>query len=839
MRQLLADLRLALRGWVRTPGFTVIAVTSIALGIGATTAIFTLVDQVLLRRLPVQAPHELVQVRMEGSLYGNNWGDGSELSFPWYRELRDEGTPFSGVLGRFATSMHLGVGGRTERLDGEVVTGSYFPVLGVRPAAGRLLTETDDREPGAHPVAVLSYGYWQARFAGDPAVVGRHVVVNGHPFTIVGVAQEGFAGIEVGRTIDLFVPTMMKKVITPGWYALDERTFRWVRVMARLKPGTTPAQAQVALQGWARARLEADLADKEFAGAATDVRTKYAKNQVLVEAAPRGRSHFRHNLTTPLWVLLGIAVGVLVIACANVANLLLARAAGRQREMALRLALGAGRWRLVRQLLIESLLLGAAGGLAGLAVALIGAPLVLSFFVAPDSPAPFSTLPDTRILAFSIGVSALTSLIFGLVPALRSTTFEVASTLKAESGSVAGAHPRLRKALVASQVALSLLLLTSAGLFIRTLHNLTLVDIGIKPAQLFAFEVDSARSGYTSEQTRQFARSLLEQLASAPGMESAALATMRILQGNQWSSAMTVEGHAPVSNDTSSLLCNSISPGYFSTMGMRLIAGRDFERRDAYATDPGEDGGYRVAIVNEEFAKKYFPAGGAVGRHIGFGTDPGTKTPIEIVGVVSNAKYTDVRNETRRQAFFPYFEDRSAGGFVVYARTRQDTATAMTQARRIVQQLDANIPVSELRTLEHEVDLSLSSERMMATMSAVFGALATTLAVVGLYGVMAYTVARRTREIGIRMALGARGRDVGWMVMREALVVVAAGAAIGLPAAWWLSRYVESQLFGVGRMDFTSVAAAVVAMAIVSAGAALTPAQRAARVEPMTALRYE
>jgi predicted permease len=838
MHHLLNDARLALRGWRRAPGFTAIAIASIALGIGANTAIFTLVDQVLLRTLPVRSPEQLVQVEMTGSRYGQNWGDNSELSYPWYKTLNGTGV-FDGAFGRFGYDMNVGSAGRTEQARGEIVTGTYFPVLGVRPSLGRLLSPDDDRQRGGHPVAVLSHGYWTSRFGADPSIVNRSILVNGQAYTVIGVAQPGFEGIELGRATDIFVPIMMKKQLTPGWDGMDDRLFRWVRVFARLNPGQSVSSAEARLTSWLGTQLNEDLATKDFARAAADVRHTYSKNRVRLESAAQGRSHFRRALTTPLLVLMGIAAGVLVIACANVANLLLARAAGRQREMAMRLAIGASRTQLIRQLLVESLLLASAGGAAGLLISLVGARLVLGIFVPPDMPLPVSTLPDFRVLAFAFAVSTLTGVVFGLAPAFQSTRLEVTSALKAESGSVLGGRARFRKILVASQVAVSLLLLLAAGLFIRTLHNLTQVELGIRPTRLFAFEVDPPRNGYTDERTRQFAHALLDRLATTPGIESAAVATERILTSNQWSSVFTVEGTPAVSDDSSSARCNTVSPGYFATMGVPLIEGRDFDRRDEYVVEPErrEGPGFRSAIVNESFVKKYFPKGGAIGRHMGFGTDPGTKTPIEIVGVVRDFKYYDVRTEAGRQVFFPYFE--GAEGVVVYARTNQDLDSAYAAARRIVQQIDANVPVTDIRSIGKDVDSSLSGERMMATMSTLFGTLATLLAVVGLYGVMSFTVARRTREIGVRMALGARAVDVAWMVMREALAIAALGGVLGAPLAWWLSRYIESQLFGVTPMDATTFGLVVLALAVVAVAAGLVPSRRASKVEPMAALRYE
>jgi predicted permease len=844
MNHFFSDLRFALRTFRRNPGFTFIAVLSIALGIGANTAIFTLVDQVLLRLLPVKQPQQLVQVTFEGEHYGSNWGDGSELSYPTYTDIRDRNQVFSGVFARFAYDMHIGFQGKTDRARGEIVTGSYFPVLGVQPAVGRLLTSADDRQKGGHPVAVLSHAFWASRFGADPAVVGRTAVINGHPFTIVGVAQDGFDGDEIGQPVQVFVPMMMKLQMTPGWDGLDDRLYRWVRVFGRLRDGVTREQARASLLPLFQATLKADVESPGFRAASADARTTYLRNRLVLDPAAQGRSNFRRELTKPLWVLMAIAAGVLVIACANVANLLLARAAGRQREIATRLSLGATRSRLVQQLVVESLTLSLAGGLAGLVLAIGGAPLVLSFFVDPNGPPVVSTMPDLRILGFTFGLAVVTGLVFGLAPAFTSTRTDLAPTLKAEATAVVGSRGRMRKVLVASQVAVSLLLLLGAGLFIRTLSNLTTVNLGIRTDRLITFEVDPSRNGYDSSRTRQFAKTLLDRLLSTPGIEAAGLATVRILDGNQWSSGMTIEGYQMKPREDTGQLCNAISPGYFKALGMPLVAGRDFNERDEYKADPSKAASndtpeFRVAIVNQRFVQKYFPHGNAVGRRIGFGTDPGTKTPIEIVGVVQDAKYTDVRSEIRSQAFFPYFEVGDAGGFAVFVRTSRDVESAFTTARQTVRALDQNLPVSEMRSLDTQVARSLGNERLMATMSAVFGVLATTLAVVGLYGVMAYTVARRTREIGIRMALGARGVDVGWLVMRETLAIALIGAVVGLPIAWWFGRFIESQLYGVAPMDSSSIAGAVLALGAAALLAGLAPTRRAVKVEPIRALRTE
>lgn len=844
MAHILTDVRIAVRSWKKSLGLTIVAIASIALGIGANSAIFTLVDQVLLRTLPVQNPQELVQVTSPGfeHKYGNNWGDGSELSFPMYQDIRDNNQVFAGVFGRFGYAMHISYGERTERVLGELVTGTYFPVLGVRAALGRTLTAEDDQLPGGHPVAVLSHAFWTSRFASNPAVLGQTMILNSHPFTIVGVAQAGFEGIEVGRVTQVFVPMMMKAQMTPAWNGLDDRRYAWVRVFARLAPSVTREQALASLEPFYRSRLEMEVQEPAFANASELTRQRFVNGPLELEPSAQGRSGFRRRLTTPLWVLMGIASGVLLIACANVANLLLARGAARQREMAIRLALGAGRRRLVQQLLVESVMLALVGGVAGVVLAAVGAPIVLSFFVNPETPAPVSTLPDLRIRAFTFGVSALTGILFGLAPAWQSTRPNVAPTLKDQAGNVLGGQGRLRKALVASQVTVSLLLLIGAGLFLRTLNNLLAVDTGLAVNQLIAFNLDPSLNGYSPERSKEFAKSLLERLESIPGVQGAGLAIQRLLEGNQWSSSIKIEGYEPKPDERMVQHCNSISPGYFKAIGVRLVAGRDFDHRDerSVAPDaPGSAGGFRVAIANERFVKQYFGDTNPIGRRIGFGGDPTSPTPIEIIGVVTDSKYTDVRTEAQKQLFFPYLEQERASGFAVYVRASRDANTLFQLVRQTVQQLDPNLPVSGMMTLEDQVDRALSNERLVATMSATFGVLATLLAVVGLYGVMAYSVARRTREIGIRMALGARGLDIGGMVIREVVVITAIGVTVALPAAWFLGRYVSSQLYGVEPMDVLTVAAAIFLLGIVAVCAGLVPSRRAASIEPTTALRYE
>jgi predicted permease len=840
MTNLLADARLALRSWRKAPGFAGIAILSIALGIGANAAIFTLVDQVLLRALPVRNPHELVQVTFTGSRYGNNWGDGTELSYPVYQEIRDNNQVFAGVLARFATAFHVGAAGRTERTSGEVVSGNYFSVLGVGATIGRTIAEDDDRLPGAHPVAVLSHGYWTNRFGSDSSVIGSTVAINGHPYTVIGVARRGFDGVELGRQTQVFVPMMMKGQVTPTWNALDERLWRWVRVFARLRPGVTSEQARTSLEPFFTTVLERDVADRGFGSASSTTRERYLNNKLSIADASQGRSSLRRALTTPLWLLMATAAGVLLIACANIANLLLARGAARQREMAVRLALGATRRRLVTQLLTESLMLAGAGALGGIAIAAMTAPIILGFFVSPDVPQPVSTAPDWRILAFTAAVAMATGVLFGVAPAIQSTRPSVAPTLKDQATSVLGGQARLRKVLVASQIAVSLLLLIGATLFLRTLDNLLKVDIGFDTSRLLSFSIDPSLNGYDPPKVRRFAKSLLERLHAAPGVDGAGIAGIRLLEGNQWSTSMTVEGYQPKPDESQSQWANSVSPGYFKAMGIPILAGRDFTDRDELTVPPPPGApDFRVAIVNERFARHYFGDSVPIGRRIGFGADPSTPTPIEIVGVVRDSKYTDVRDATQRQVFFPFLESSRPNAMTVYLRTSRPAESMFNMVRQTVSELDANIPVHGTRTLEGQVALSLSRERLVATMTATFGTLATLLAVVGLYGVMSYTVARRTREIGVRVALGATSTNITWLVIREVLIIAAAGIAVGLPIAWWLGRFVSAQLYGVTPGDPLAIGGAAMLLLIVALAAGLVPSTRAARLSPTVALRVE
>ena len=837
------DIRFAMRGLKQAPVFTAVAIISVALGIGANTAIFTLLDQVLLRLLPVKDPKQLVLLTSRGSHYGNNRG-GNALSYPMYRDFRDHSEVFSGMFCRFAKALNVTFNGRTERASGELVSGTYFPVLGVGAALGRTITPEDDKTPGGHPVAVLSYDYWKTRFAGDTGIIGKTVVVNNYSMTIIGVSQEGFHGIDIGSAPQIHVPVMMKLQMEPQVSELENRRNRWVNVFGRLKDGVSLTQAKAALQPFYHGMLESEVRESAFNKASSYTREQFLKSWIDVLPASQGRSPLRNQLTRPLWVLMAIVGLVLIIACGNVANLLIARASGRQKEIAIRLALGASRMRVIGQLLVESTLLALLGGLAGLALASWTDHLLLRFLPNSQGNVFISSAPDWRILGFNLAIALLTGLLFGLLPALQCTRPDVAPILKDEAGNVLGgsSQARFRKGLIVAQVTFSLLLLIGAGLFIRSLRNLKMLDPGFRTENLIAFSVDPTMNGYSPERTRLLYKQLTESVAGLPGVTSAALTAVGLLEGNEWDSSITIEGYQAKPGENMSPYCNAVSPGYFATMGIPLLLGRDFTLKDEHtaAPEPGLNiPNFRVAIANEKFVMHYFGDANPIGRHIGFGIDPGTKTPMEIIGVVKDAKYTSMRDEIPRQLFFPYLESTVGGGMTAYVRTTAEPSQMFQALRSAVRRLDANLPLYKMRTVDEQMDQSLLTERLIAILSTVFGLLATVLAIVGLYGVMAYTVNRRTREIGIRMALGAVSRNVIWLVMREVVMLIGVGVAIGLPAAWGLSRLVQTQLYGITPNDPATLAMATLLLVIVACAAGYIPALRATRVDPVTALHYE
>jgi predicted permease len=834
MRDLIQDLRFGLRMLRKSPGFTAVAVLTLALGIGANTAIFSLIDQVVLQLLPVKHPEQLVLVVERGIRFGGSWGD-NDISYPMYRDFRDGNQVFSGMFCRYPTDVSLGYGDRTEQAAAELVSGSYFPVLGVTAVAGRTLTPDDDRVPGGHPVAMLSYSFWQNRFSSDPSIVGKQIVINGHTFTVIGVSQPGFDGVEVGYKSKLFIPMMMQLQMTPLSDRLEARRLSWVTAFGRLKPGVDIAHAKASLQPLMHNSLEVEVQQAAAQHYSDYDRAQFLKNSVDVLPGSQGWSGLRERLQTPLWVLAALSGAVLLLACANVANLLLARATTREREMAVRLAIGAGRHRIIRQLLVESALLAVIGTGVGLGLALLADRGLLAAFFPGESAGdfPISAVPDLRVLLFALGVMLSTVLVFGSAPAIQGSQADPASNLKDRAGSPAGAKQAfLRKVLVSGQMALALLLLIGASLFSRTLANLKNSGPGFSTEHLLAFTINPSLNGYVDDRAKDFFRRLADDLRTVPGVSSVGLSTMPLLQGYGWSNPIIAEGYSADLGQEQTPICDMISPNLFATLGVRVLAGRDFTVLD---TRP-------VAIINETLARKYFAGRNPVGLHIGM-VDDRTAAPdtlnLEVVGVVQDLKYKNLRDPAPPQAYFPYWHDQTARFMTFYLRTRVDPQQTAQAVREQVRGLDPNVPVVDLRTVDEQIGVSLKSERLVASLSGVFGALATALAVIGLYGVMAYLVERRRREIGIRVALGALQGDVLWMVMREVVLLGGVGLAIGALLAFALGNLIRSQLYGLQPHDPWSFASAALVLAAAACAAGLIPSWRASRVDPMRALRSE
>ena len=842
MSTIWADLRYAVRGLRRSPLFATVAVLSLALGIGANSAIFTLMDQLLLRKLPVKSPEQLVMLYQEGAHMGSNMGERMH-SYPLLQDLQERAEPFSDVMCRRLFDASVSVDNRTERIRAEMVSGNYFVTLGVLPASGRVFSAAeDDQVEGGHPVAVLSYAYWKTRFAADPGVLGKKILVNNYPLTIVGVSAAGFVGVDPTRAPDIRVPIKMKASLMPewSWFKMDDRRARWVQVFARLKPGVSFEAAQAPVQALftqVRAYEMTLPAAKDWSAYARD---KFMQGKLLLDHADLGFSPLRNEFSTSLIVLMCMVGLVLLIACANVANLLIARAFARQKEIALRLSLGSSRGRLVRQLLVESLVLSIVGGLLGVGVSYLLTRSLLALIPQQQGqPLLIAAHPDLRILAFTAGLSMLTGLVFGLVPAWRASRPDPWSTLKGTMQSIAGSGGSLflRKGLVTAQVALSFLLLFGGGLFVRSLQNLKTTDTGVALDNLVSFQLAPALSGYDDARAQIFYTTLLERLRATPNVASVALAAMPILSGGEWDSSVAVEGHKAADGEDMQAYMNAVSPGYFATMKIPLLQGRDFRADDARLIEPDHetDANY-VAIVNRKFAEHYFPGQNAIGKRLGWGGGPRSKLNIEIVGLVADSLYEGVREGVHRQAFIPNFGKNSG---VFYLRTQAASAGTFEMVRQTVRELDANMPVYEMKTVAGQLDESILTDRLIAMLSAGFGAAATLLASIGLYGVMAFVVARRRKELGIRLALGAPPHTVLALVMREVLLLLAIGLAVGIPLAMTLGRYVASQLYGIKATDPAIAVWTVVLLTVVSAAAGLIPATRASRIDPILALRTE
>jgi predicted permease len=828
------NLKLALRRLVKTPLVSTVAILSLALGIGANAAIFSLFDQTLLRALPVQRPGELVNFSSPGPKPGSNsCGQAGSceavFSYQMFRDLERQQTVFTGIAAHVSFGANLAYEGQTTSSGGMLVSGSYFPVLGLQPALGRLFDANDDRTIGSHFVVVLGHAYWTTQLGGNPNVLNQTLVVNGQGMTIVGIAPRAFSSTTLGQEPDVFVPLTMRGLMVPGFNGFENRRSYWAYLFGRLAPGVTIEQARAAMNGIYRPIIN-DVEAPLQKGMSDQTMARFRAKELVLEEGARGQSSIHREARTPLLLLFSITGIVLLIACANIANLLLARGAARAAEMAVRLSIGASRRQLLAQLLTESMVLGVLGGLAGLVVARITLSAIASL-LPPDAVRTLQFEIQMPVVLFAGGLSLATGVLFGLFPALHSTRPDLVSTIKAQAGQPSGAKAaaRFRTTLVTAQIALSMALLTAAGLFIRSLVNVSRVDLGVDVEQVITFGVSPHRNGYDTARARGFYTRLEEDLAAVPGVSGVATSMVPLLAGSNWGSSVSVQGFESGPDTDTHANYNEIGPGYFRTLGIPLMAGREFTAAD------GPDAP-KVVIVNEAFAKKFNLGREAVGKRMSTG---GRELDLEIVGIVQNAKYSEVRQQPPPIFYLPYRQSERLGTMYFYARTSLDPSQLLRTAPAVVARLDRNLPLEEMKPLPQQVRENVFMDRLVSTLSAAFALLATLLAAVGLYGVLAYTVHQRTREIGLRMALGADAGRMRAMILKQVGWMTLIGGVIGIVGAYYLGRGAESLLFELKGLDPIVTAIAVVVLSVVALGAGYIPAYRASRVNPMQALRYE
>jgi predicted permease len=831
------NLKLAFRRLFKTPFVSIVAIISLALGIGANAAIFSLFDQTLLQPLPVPRAGELVNLSAPGPKPGSQScgqaGDCEDVfSYPMFRDLEKQQTVFTGIAAHVSFGVNLAYRGQTMSSGGMLVSGSYFPVLGVQPALGRLLGPDDDRNIGTHFVTVLSHGYWTTRLGANPNVLNDTIIVNGQAMTIVGVAPRGFSSTTLGSEPKVFVPISMRGLMAPGWKGFDNRRSYWAYLFARLKPGTSIDQARAAMNGLYRPIVN-DVEAPLQKGMSDATMGRFKTKQLVIEPGARGQSSVHREARTPMLFLLAVTGIVLLIACANIANLLLARGAGRATEMAVRLSIGASRRHLMTQLLTESCVLAVLGGIAGLVVARWTLALIASL-LPPEATSSLHFELQRNVVLFAGVMSIATGLLFGLFPALHSTKPDLVSAIKAQAGQPSGARSaaRFRTSLVTAQIALSMALLVAAGLFVKSLVNVSRVELGVKVDNVVTFGISPSLSGYQTPRSMTLFERTERELSGIPGVTGVAAASVPLLAGNNWGNDVSVEGFKRDPDTDANARYNQVSAGYFRTLGIPLMAGREFTEADT-ATAP------KVAIVNEAFTKKFNLGRNAVGKHIGTEEDR-SKLDTEIVGVVQDAKYSQVKQKVPPLFFRPYRQaENGVGSLNFYVRAGGDTAPVLRSLPGVMARLDPTLPLEDVKTMPQQIRENVFMDRMISTLAAAFALLATMLAAIGLYGVLAYTVSQRTREIGLRMALGADAARVRGMILKQVAWMTLVGGVLGIIGAFFLGRGAEALLYELKGYDPVVMASSVVLLTIIAFGAGYIPAYRASRVHPMQALRYE
>jgi putative ABC transport system permease protein len=823
MNGLLQDLRYAVRQLRKSPGFATVAILTLALGIGANTAIFSLLDQALLRSLPVKDAGRLVLLKYSGSNTGHisSRADGHfYFSYPMYRDLRDRNSVFSGLIATDLTQVGVQWHNQPDLVAAELVSGNYFDVLELQPALGRLFVASDDLVPDANPVAVLSFSYWQRRFGTDPRILNQNILVNGHPFTVVGVAPPGFHSVVMGDTPDLFVPMMMKAEVMPGNKDLEDRRSSWLNIIGKLKPGISREQADAGIAPlWYSIRSD-EL--KEIKNGSDDFRSRFvAKSHLFVLDGAKGFSPLRGDVQMPLLIVMCMVGLVMLMACANVG-------------MSVRYALGAKRKRVIQQLLVEGLLLGLAGGFFGMLLApRVSAALINMVWSGGIGDLPFSAKPDLRIILFNCSLALFASLLFSLAPAAQFWRPDLAPSLKQQGMTARSSSLRFRRVSVALQIGLGLMLLVGAGLFVRTLHNLKSLSAGFATDHLLTFGIDPRMAGYEPARTFALYRRVFESLKGLPGVRSVAATNDPELADNNETGNITIAGYHEQSEEEMNAEQPNVSAEYFSTLQMPLLAGRGFTEQDSAESQ-------KVGVVNESFARHFFgDPQQALGHYFGNGGGTKVKTDVAIVGVVKDAKHANLREPTPRSVFVPYVQISEPHAMTFYVRTWQQPENAESTIRRAMQTLDSNLVLDTFHTMGEQINDNLIAERVIAMLASGFGVLAVLMAAVGLYGVLAYSTTQRTSEIGIRMALGATRASVVRMVLFEVLWLAGISIAITLPASLLLMRAVRSQLYGISSSDPLTLGLMTLLVTLVALASAMLPARRAARVEPMKALRYE